>query len=364
MREAGMTFNFPIDLCYIRTNFDDNSVMNALNIAQTFGMKLFLPASYMLGRWSPEMTDFIMNHPALGGYDVYDEPFPETLHLAETMYNNMRTLDPNEEHLFFVNLLPGSGEDYRTYVQDWLNRAPNLQFLSFDHYGVREVPGSPPFIEESYFANFEIIASEAKRAGIPFWSYTLSSGHGPWGDYDWRYPAATRESFRLANFTALAYGAQAISYFIYWGPGHEPYFDWPISPTSGEKMPAWYAMKEVNLEVVALSKVFVDAEVLWTTHTGIVPAGCTRFDPSMLPEAVESLEVTGGTGAIVSLLKKGRDNFLVAVNHDINTSTNVRAKGKIVLNRVKKDGSIVVADNNRTYSLTPGDILVYFWKTR
>jgi hypothetical protein len=364
MKEAGMTFNFPIDLCYTRELFNDHTVKNALNIAQSYGIKLFVPANYMLGRWSPEMVDFIKAHPALGGYDVYDEPFVENFNAVATLYNNMRILDPNEDHLLFVNLLPTSEEGRLTYVRAFVERIPALQFLSFDHYGVRQYSESPPFIGETYFENFEVISSEAKRAGIPFWSYTMSSAHGPFVDGGTFFPPATTDHFRLANFTALAYGAQAISYFIYWGPGHDPYFDWPISPNTGERMPTWYAMKEVNLEIVALSKVFVNAEVLWTAHTGIIPRGCTRLDPANLPDAIESLEVTGGTGALVSLLRKGRDNFLVVVNHDVNTDTNVKAKGRVVLNCVKKDGSIVVADNNRIYSLTPGDMMVYFWKTR
>jgi hypothetical protein len=363
MKEAGMTFNFPIDLVYTRTGFDDNSVRNALNVAQMYGIKVFVEAEYMLSRWTQDLVDFIKVHPALGGYYVWDEPFPRDLDLVAARYNSMRALDPNEEHLLFVNLLPLI-EESETYIKPLLQKIPALQFLSFDFYGVREIPGSPPFIAEEWFEAFEFFSSEAKRAGIPFWSYTMSAAHGPFHIYEWRYPVATVDHFRLANFTALAYGAQAIAYFTYWGPGHDPYFDWPISPISGEQTPTWHAMKKVNLEIVALSKVFVDAEVLWTTHAGTVPRGCTRFEQSMLPEAVESLEVMGGTGAIVSLLKKGRDNFLVVVNHDVNLSTSVKAKGKIVLNRVKKDGSIVVADNNRTYSLTPGDMMVYFWKTR
>ncbi|MDR2449927.1 MAG: hypothetical protein LBD52_08220 [Prevotellaceae bacterium] len=172
-----------------------------------------------------------------------------------------------------------------------------------------------------------------------------------------RFP--THNDIRLQVYSDLAYGAQCIQYFTYADVGN---LEWraPTGP-NGEKLGTYYILKEVNAEIKALSPVFLNATVKWVRHTGEIPVGCTELDKSMLPSVFHTLHIQGGKGALVSLMEKGNDNFLVIVNHDINEDITVEASGAADLYRVLKDASIVAADN-RMHTLTPGDMLIYFWK--
>jgi hypothetical protein len=188
------------------------------------------------------------------------------------------------------------------------------------------------------------------------WAFALSTAHK---NFEFPYPLPTRNDIRLQVYSNLAYGAQCIQYFTY---SHVATDGWqaPTGP-NGEKLDTWYILKEVNEEIKALSPVFLNVTVEWTAHTGEIPAGCAALEKSKLPPIFRSLRIVGGKGALVSLMKKGSDNFLVIVNHDINEDIAVQVEGKPALRRVKKDGTVVVADK-RIHTVTPGDLLIYFWK--
>jgi hypothetical protein len=101
---------------------------------------------------------------------------------------------------------------------------------------------------------------------------------------------------------------------------------------------------------------------VWTAHTATVPQGCKEFEKSQLPAVIKDLEVSKG-GALVSLLERGNDNFLVIVNHDINEDAVVKVSAESSVRIINKDGTVIAADN-KAHTLTPGDILIHFWKTK
>jgi hypothetical protein len=100
--------------------------------------------------------------------------------------------------------------------------------------------------------------------------------------------------------------------------------------------------------------------VLWTAHTGSnIPVDCTELDKSQLPEAIQSLEVSE-PGALVSLMEKGDDRFLVVVNRNLTEEIRVKAVGSNTLHQVMRNGSVEPVTFGLTVS--PGDALIYFWK--
>jgi hypothetical protein len=155
-------------------------------------------------------------------------------------------------------------------------------------------------------------------------------------------------------YSNLAYGAQGLNYYTYWNGGTQP----PVA--DGVKTPTYYVVQEMNREIKTLSKVFLNAKVVLLGHTGTTPAGCPALATAQLPAVIKSIETSGGD-ALVSVLEKGNDHFLVVVNRDINVNLQVKVEGTAALRRVRKDGSIVIADS-RTHTVTPGDVLIFFWK--
>ena len=81
-----------------------------------------------------------------------------------------------------------------------------LQLLSFDHYPVVGDTCRPEWYE-----NLEIFSDEARKAGKPFWAFSLATSHGP-------NPVPTPAMLRLQVYSDLAYVAQGIQYFTYWTP--------------------------------------------------------------------------------------------------------------------------------------------------
>jgi hypothetical protein len=131
--------------------------------------------------------------------------------------------------------------------------------------------------------------------------------------------------------------------------------------STGAKTETYTTVQAMNKEIIALSKVFLNAKVLWTAHTGVIPKGCTELDKSKLPPVIQSLEISE-PGALVSFLEKGADRFLVIVNHDINAEITVNITGRSNLRMVNKDGSIAPIATEQ--ALTPGDVIILFWKNK
>jgi hypothetical protein len=241
---------------------------------------------------------------------------------------------------------------YREHVENFLKTIP-VPFLSFDHYPIQRIDGKRT-LHGNYYENIEIIADEAKKAGMPFWAFALATPH-------WEYPAPTLSDLRLQVYTDLAYGAQCIQYFTYWNPAGDGMWNQELAPmtSTGEKTETYNTVQAMNREIKSLSKVFLNAKVIWTAHTGVIPKGCTELDKSKLPSAVKSLEISE-SGALVSLLEKGDDRFLVIVNHDVNKEITVDVAGGSGLQMVNKDGSVVPVIEKQ--NLDAGDAMILFWK--
>ena len=202
LKESGITYNL--------TFFPNmESMEKALRIAQKTGVKLFV-ACPELKSSTEETVKRFMKHPALAGYMLRDEPgrsdFPE---LGEWV-RKIRAVDDN--HFCYLNLFPNYANEqqlgtktYQEHVDLFIAEVP-VQKLSFDHY-----PVVGDSLRYNWYENLEIISEAARKAGKPFWAFSLSVAHGP-------YPVPTIPQMRLQVYSDLAYGAQGIQYFTYWTP--------------------------------------------------------------------------------------------------------------------------------------------------
>jgi hypothetical protein len=92
---------------------------------------------------------------------------------------------------------------------------------------------------------------------------------------------------------------------------------------------------------------------------GKIPGGTIRL--TSLPKAVKVLD-TNGAPAIVSVLEKGENCFLVVVNKDFLNSINLTVFGNESLKKVLKDGTVVPASAyDSSLELDPGDVAVFMF---
>jgi hypothetical protein len=353
MAEAGFTIDFPHAHNFVS---EPDKCFAALDAAQAAGMQLAIMADALL-QFSEANRAKLMTHPALHHYHIIDEPSEKIFADLAAKVKAVQAID--KQHPCYINLFPTNASTdmlgsptYREHVVNFLKTIPTT-FLSFDHYPIRQIDGKRT-LREDYYENIEIIADEAKKAGLPFWAFALATAH-------WDYPAPTLSDLRLQVYTDLAYGAQCIQYFTYWNPADNSMWNQELAPmtSTGKKTEIYTTVQTMNREIIALSKVFLNVKVIWTAHTGVIPKGCTELDKSKLPSVVKSLEISE-PGALVSLLEKGDDRFLVIVNHDVNKEITVAVAGSSGLRMVNKDGSVVpiVAKQN----LDAGDAMILFWK--
>ena len=339
----------------------------AMDMAAKAGVKMLVNCPEL--KTDPQkIVNRFMNHPAIGGYCVHDEPGRSEFPSLGVLVRKIQAID--NKNLCYINLFPNAAgaqyasknwletDTYLEYIQLFIKEVP-VPILSFDHYPVRLNATNERVLSEIWYENLEEFSDEARKAGKPFWAFALTTAH-PNGTIT--YPVPTLAELRLQVYSNLAYGAQGIQYFTYWG-GSEPWRYGPINYYTKEKTEIYDYIKEINTEIKNLSFVFMNAKVQSIAHTGaIIPMGTQRL--YKLPDAIKTFE-TEGVGAVVSVLQKDGKSYLVVVNRDFKNDMKVKIEGDPDLQRILKDGSIVPAPTNiSTITVDPGDVLIYCWKNQ
>ncbi len=353
MKDAGITHSlsfFP--------NLD--ALQKALDAAAKVGAKMVVSCPEL--KSDPEKTvRLLMNHPAVAGYHLIDEPGIAQFKELGDWGKRIQTVD--SKHFCYVNLFPnfadsvkqlGTG-DYRKYVRECASMIP-LQFLSFDYYPVLK-----DRLSKTWYENLEQFSSEAKKANKPFWAFALTTNYD-----DGHLTPQTLASIRLQVYSDLAYGAQGIQYFTYWSAtsvnaaSSEDQRGAPIS-ASGKRSVVYDRVKQMSEEIKTLSGVFLGAKMVWVRHAakGMIPSGTIRL--TTLPEAIKVLD-SNGAPILVSLLEKDENNYLVVVNKDFLNSINLVLYGDESVRKILKDGSIVPAGAYESaMELDPGDAAIYLF---
>jgi hypothetical protein len=345
LKEAGITHNlsfFP----------DAETMLAAFDTAALAGIKMVAYCPELKTKTEETVKRF-KDHPALAAYMLRDEPnrkdFPELGEWAR------KIIALDNEHFCYLNLFPNYASEeqlgtktYKEHVELFVAEVP-IQVLSFDHY-----PVVGDSLRANWYENLEIISEAAKKAGKPFWAFALSVAHGP-------YPVPTLAHLRLQVFSDLAYGAQGIQYFTYWTP-YDTVWKFNNAPLSieGKRTDSYDRVKQMNDEIKNLSYIFLGAKVISLAHTGSpIPLGTKQL--TTLPKQVRELK-TEGSGAVVSVMKNGENNYLVIVNRDFLKPMKLTIDCDKGVYKIKKDGSKVNVDAyQKSLEIEPGDISIYGW---
>ena len=331
-----------------------DAMQKALDLAHQVGIKMVSSCPELKTDVEKTVKRF-MNHPALAGYFLRDEPIRKDFAELGVWAKKIEAID--SKHFCFVNLMasihPTNTEalgtaSYAEYVSTFAKEVPS-QLLSFDFYPVL-VDG----VHERWYDGLEIFSVEARKLHKPFWAFALASS------YNALHPIPTVPALRLQLYSNLAYGAQGLEYWTYWMS--QGLRSAPIG-IDGKRTVVYDRIKAVNKEIQDLAGVFAGSKVVSVRHTGVViPRGTSRL--STLPWAIKVFE-TEGSGALVSTLENGADTFVVVVNRDLKKSMPVIILGDESLKRVLKDGSIVKAGTyTNTTEIEPGDIAIYMFPTK
>lgn len=329
------------------------SMEKALDVAHKTGVKMFLSCPELYT--DPEgIVKRFKNHPALAGYYLSDEPSRDKFSGIGELIRRIKAID--DKHIFYVNVFPNYASrvslgvnSYQKYIQTFIREVP-VNLLSFDHYPV--IGDTNLSIRSEWYQNLEIFSNESKKANKPFWAFALTVAHSV-------YPVPELAALRLQVYSNLAYGAQGIQYFTYWtihDPGGYDFNNAPIT-TDGRRTHVYDLVKMVNEEIKNLSKVFLGAKLVSVAHTGRnIPIGTKRF--SELPKSIKNLK-TEGMGAVIAVLDKGIDSYLVVVNRDLTGTLKLTIGCDPAVERILKDGSSVAAKEIETIAIDPGDVVIY-----
>jgi len=352
MKDAGITHSLSF-----YSNLDE--VQKALDVAAKVGVKLVVSCPEL--KSDPEKTvRRFMNHSALAGYHLMDEPNMRLYPELGTWAKKIQAVDA--KHFCYVNLFPNFADstqlgtkDYKVYVSEYVRQIP-VQFISFDYYPVLK-----DRLSKTWYQNLEQISEESRKSAKPFWAFALTTNY----DEDHLTPQ-TLAAMRLQVYSDLAYGAQGIQYFTYWSatsvnaPSGEDQRGAPISVT-GKRSVVYDRVKLMSQEIQNLAGVFLGSKVVSVRHTGLgkIPLGTIRM--TALPKAIKVLD-TNGAPAIVSVLEKGENSFLVVVNKDFLNSIKLTVYGDESVKKVLKDGTIVPASAyESSLELDAGDVAIYMF---
>lgn len=325
----------------------------ALDLAAAVGIKSILHCPEL--EKNPEATvNEVKHHPGLAGYFLRDEPTVSAFPQLAKWAKRIQAVD--DKHYCYLNLLPDMvpeetlGDTYPNYVQRFIDEV-DIQTLSFDFYPIVH----DNQIRERWYENLEVIAEKSQQSGKPFWAFALATAHND-------YPMPSAAHLKLQMYSNLAYGAQYLQYFTYWNPDTTTW-DFHEAPITLKKKrsPVYDLIQEVNQELQHRAFVFMGAKVLSVRHTGVtIPVGTRRLEK--LPPQVKMLDTKAGE-ALVSLLEKGDEQYLVVVNRSLVKPLDLQItfRGKAEL--VRKDGSIQdIAKYSSWFRTEAGEAEIFRWK--
>lgn len=334
---------------------DMNLTRQTLRCANAAGIKVMVncPQTKTLNS-IPKNVASIRRNNAVMGYYIKDEPdasqFPELRKLRDAIYK----ADP--DHFPFFNLYPIiepsrlKAKSYKDYLLEFIKTVDTPMF-SYDNYPIQKINGRIT-VKDSFYENLEIASEVSKETGRPFWAFCMSTPH-------LSYPTPTLGELQFEAFSALAYGAQGLSYYTYCQEDSKEikYTDAPIN-LKGEKTKIWYLCQDNNRQIQALSNVFLGCSLQNAWHTGSkIPKGTKKL--SKLPAPFTSFK-SGDAGVLVSHIKNKGKNYLVIVSHDVIKKQNIEIGKPESVVRIQSDGKSI-KDPAQNYTLEPGGYLIFSW---
>jgi hypothetical protein len=298
----------------------------------------------------------VKDKPGLSGYTLMDEPSIVDFPVLLAYQQRIKEVDPNPDRRFYMNLFPSyatpqqmgvsipavgsfsapdhllpflagspNSRAYMAYLKKYVDDF-NPQVLSYDSYSYG-FPGD----QHHWWENLEMASFVAKQKGCDLQViFQACREYISW-------PQVTEGLLRGQIFSSLAYGAMALTYYIYWGnpPYHETIYK-NNKPTPIASTVAW-----LNKELSVISPWYSSVKKLGTYHTGTLPAA-TQTLPLDSP-----LKVITGNNLVVGFFATNTtpDHFLVCNRlHKEEQFVTIKAPNKQLSLLSKFSGKWIVCD--------------------
>ncbi len=342
-----------------------------LLLCDKYGMGLTLGGYFgsWVSDWTEEeaqhYTSFYRNVPAAYGFHMIDEPY--TANGYAKAYLNLRKYAPGAYcHLnFFPSTVYDSIETYQSIMTDYIRLVgaggDKVEYLMFDRYPYGVSAGSMD--REGFFQNLRAVYEVGLREGVKTGTYIQTVG----------IPNSLRSpedaEIRYEMYAALAFGYKQLSFFTWFTPQGqgEQFFDGIISPT-GKPNSHYYAIKEINREIHALSPTLVKCDALEVYFSGRKNDSTIYGQPTIPSDFfVQVSNKASRSLAIVSWMRHretGR-NYLMVVNNDFANESTIELSFDSAITSLSQvsriDGSLVPLEmkgSTLALTLAAGDAIL------
>jgi hypothetical protein len=219
----------------------------------------------------------------------------------------------------YINLFPGGvgvcklceTKDYETYIDEYMNTC-RMKYISYDRYAFYD---DGRMDEDRFYGNLEIIREKSLQYGVLFWNVILSNAH-------YHYADPSPATLALQVYSTLAYGGRGIGYYTHYAPQHGDYRLAPVDQF-GYRTKTWEMIRNINLQIHALSPVYCTLKNVNVFHTGNVPHRAHGID-----SAVHLQSVSEGNLLVGEFVDPDNRPYLLIVNKNIEKSVNLNVSFK------------------------------------
>ncbi|MDH3267587.1 MAG: hypothetical protein OEM46_01915 [Ignavibacteria bacterium] len=332
------------------------------------------------------------------GWYIWDEPgnnrkfctpfnlFPnDDYEDIDRMVKQIRSDSSFSKKLGYVNLFPTywqetpTEEAYEDYIDAFiLSQQYKPRVLSFDHYPllVKKAGG----FRKDYFLNLKIIRKKSLEYNIPFWMVVLSSEH-------LSYKEPTFEEICFQVYSALAYGAKGIGYYLYSKSftklGYSSWIleDYVDNPNVADSLhgPLFVPVQELNQNVQKIGQILSKLKSVEVIHPSDYPNKQLNINESIFvknkPNSVIK-EITNNNDAevlpkiLIGVFSADdgintNEKYLLIVNKDVKSESNVKIRLDKIYSIYKFDAdadkySIISTNQFIDLIINPGDSELIF----
>ncbi len=296
------------------------------------------------------LEDFV-DHPALWGNDLMDEPaadsFPYLARMVDSYYSK------TNGKIAYINLYPSyANEEQLGTKADWFAFSKDYQrissyqkhvnayietvgtdYISVDIYPLKQrtdkATGKPyKYCEPTWLKNLDILAKACRDTNRDLWVITQVTGMPFEGDSVTRI--ADEADIRWQAYTALSFGAKAIIHACY----QEGWWDESshLITRDGQRNPVYFYVQAVNREIKALSDAYSDYKNIGAFVLNAYKESHTRIALSKVEfKAISDLQSEDTLLVGCFEAKEGDSKAFTMVNMN-EISKNDRADAKFKLN--------------------------------
>jgi hypothetical protein len=269
-----------------------------------------------------DLIERVKKHPAFYSYYIIDEPSATTFKDLGRLTTHLRERDP--AHMPYINLFPtyannqqlGTSGDtaaaYRAYLNQFVYVVMPM-LLSWDNYQFYKNHDG-----DQYFLNLAMIRSKAQEANLPFLNIVQAASWEP----GVRVPVP--DEMRFLVYTTIAYGAQGISYYVYYAVNHKG----GLANADGTATPIYDAVKPLNAEFVNIVSQLQPLKSTGVYHTSLKEPGCEPLpaNAAFKIDAAQSKLMARGL-LLGNFGKDQKPTHVVVVNLDYKTGVTAKVTG-------------------------------------